>query len=95
MSLKDFLKPSKGKIILFSILLLVYVIFYLIPGLLVIYNFAQTLSELNPPEGSNFVPFVSIAINPIEMIVTVIAEIAAIYLLSCIIITVKNKIKKI
>lgn len=99
MNLKEFLKPTKGKIILFVALLLVYAVFWLIPVYYnILFNIFADYTAFNiMMSEQNIKGFydVNAAINPIQMIVTIIAEIAGIYLLSCAIITVKNKIKKV
>jgi len=81
LSLKEFLKPTKGKIILFAIFLIIYVSFWLFPGYLL---YLKYIGQGFPFEERNI----------IEQYITIIAEIAGIYLLSCALIAVKNKIKK-
>lgn len=99
MNLKEFLKPTKGKVILFAVLLLIYAVFWLIPVYYnILFNIFADYTAFNiMMSEQNIKGFydVNAAINPIQMIVTIIAEIAAIYLLSCIIIVIKNKIKKV
>lgn len=98
MSPKDFLKPTKGKVILFAVMFLIYAVFWLIPGLIQ-YPYLQMLKSQTDllMEGSTgeIEPLFSISLlSPTELFVVAITEIAAIYLLSCIIITVNSKIKK-
>lgn len=99
MNLKEFLKPTKGKIVLFAVMFLIYAIFWLLPGLIQYPYLLMLKSQIDTlTEGSNatdFEPFVSISLlSPTELFIVAIAEILSIYLLSCIIIAVKNKIKK-
>ncbi len=97
MSLKNFLKPTKGKIILFAAMFLIYAIFDLIPTLTVY----PLLLEMNQ-EGKSLLEGISPdlsslptpVLTPLQLAGATSAIIMGIYLLSCALIAVKNKIKK-
>ena len=93
MNLKEFLKPTKGKTILFAILFSVFAITWLIPVLSYYYFTVFYIKSVfdTSISGTDIVSILSA--TPLELIGTVILGTLAIYLLSCIIISVKNKIK--
>lgn len=94
MSLKEFLKPTKGKVILFAIMFSIFTILWLIPVLSYYYFTIFYIKSVfdTSISGTDIVSILSA--TPLELIGTVILGTLSIYLLSCIIITVKNKIKK-
>ncbi len=91
MNLKEFLKPTMWKIVLFAVMFFVYIIFYLFPIYLnyIIESTALTAFHSDQKNLGVFIATPTALQAPL-----LISEIAAIYLLSCIIITIKNKIKK-